>query len=141
MAFGRTAPIDDPVLKRRLMNAFIDRLFPGRSRELRPMHEAELAAISVIAMTIEEASAKGRDDGPQDVAEDLSVPCWAGVIPIRTTLGRAIPDPRLAGDPALPPNLAPYAEHARLDDLLIAAARDAERAVECIAPDEQRTSS
>jgi nitroimidazol reductase NimA-like FMN-containing flavoprotein (pyridoxamine 5'-phosphate oxidase superfamily) len=126
MAFGRTELIDDPAAKRSAMNAFIDRLFPGRSRELRPMREPELAAISLIAMTIEDASAKGREEGPQDIEEDLSFPCWAGAIPIRTTVGRIVPDPRLAANLALPTNLALYAEGARLDDVLTMLQRDYE---------------
>jgi len=118
MAFGRTALVDDRTDKRRAMDAFIERLYPGRMHELRPYHDAELDAISVIAMTIEEASAKIRDGGVQDEEADYGFPCWAGVIPIRTTVGAAVPDDRLLVDPARPVSLGAYAEGARLEDAL-----------------------
>jgi hypothetical protein len=118
MAFGRAALIDDPEAKRSAMHAFIDRLFPGRSSVLRPIRQQELDAVSLIAMTIDEASAKFRADGVLDREEDLSFPCWAGVIPIRATLGRIVPDPRLAADLAMPANLAVYADGAPLDEVL-----------------------
>jgi uncharacterized protein len=118
MAFGRTSLIDDAEAKRTAMHAFIDRLFPGRSDMLRPIRQPELDAISLIAMTIDEASAKFRADAVLDKEEDLAFPCWAGVIPIRTTVGRIAADPRLVVNAAIPPNLAVYAEGARLDDIL-----------------------
>jgi nitroimidazol reductase NimA-like FMN-containing flavoprotein (pyridoxamine 5'-phosphate oxidase superfamily) len=118
MAFGRTAPVTDRADKRRAMDAFIDRLFPGRARELRPPHDAELDAIGVIAMEIAEASAKIRDGGVQDEPADYSFPCWAGVVPIRTVVGTAVPDERLLVDPARPRSLADYAEGAPLDAVL-----------------------
>jgi nitroimidazol reductase NimA-like FMN-containing flavoprotein (pyridoxamine 5'-phosphate oxidase superfamily) len=123
MAFGRTSLIDDPEAKRSAMHAFIDRLFPGRWGVLRPIRQSELDAVSLIAMTIDEASAKFRADGVLDREEDLAFPCWAGVIPIRTTIGRIVPDARLAVDAAIPENLAIYAEGAPLDDVLVALAR------------------
>ncbi len=123
MAFGRTAAIADAEAKRRAMNGFIDRLFPGRSRQLRPIRQQELDAIALIAMTIEEATAKRRSDGPLDTGDDLAFPCWAGVIPIHLAIGKIAPDPRLVVPPAPPPNLALYAEHARLDDVLAALAQ------------------
>jgi uncharacterized protein len=118
MAFGRTTPVAGRDDKRRAMDAFIARLYPGRTQELRPYHDAELDAISVIAMTIEEASAKIRDGGVVDDEEDYAFPCWAGVVPIRTVIGAVVPDDRLAVDPAPPASLAAYAEGARLDDAL-----------------------
>jgi hypothetical protein len=85
---------------------------------LRPIRPPELDAISLIAMTIDEASAKFRADAVLDREEDLAFPCWAGVIPLRTIVGQIAADPRLVVDAAIPPNLAVYAEGARLDDVL-----------------------
>jgi hypothetical protein len=119
MAFGRTAVIEDVGEKRRAMERFIDRLFPGRSCALRPMRDRELATTSLIAMTIDEASAKIRDGGViEKEEEDYAFPVWAGVIPVGMTMGKAIPDSRLVVDPATPDSLATFAENARLDDVL-----------------------
>ncbi|HEX9464541.1 MAG TPA: pyridoxamine 5'-phosphate oxidase family protein [Alphaproteobacteria bacterium] len=118
MAFGRTEAVTDREAKRHAMHAFIDRLYPGRPRELRPLHAAELNAITVIAMPIDEAAAKIRDGGVIEKEEDFGFPAWAGVIPLRTVIGAPIADARLAVDPAPPATLAAFTAGARLDDVL-----------------------
>jgi hypothetical protein len=123
MAFGRTEPIEGREAKREAMNAFIARVFPDRPRDLRAMHDAEIDAIGVIGMEIAEASAKIRTGGVEDEAEDYALPCWAGVVPIRTVVGKVQPDTRLLVDPARPPSLALYEENAALDEVLLRAAR------------------
>jgi nitroimidazol reductase NimA-like FMN-containing flavoprotein (pyridoxamine 5'-phosphate oxidase superfamily) len=129
MAFGRTALVADAAEKRRAAAALSERLAPGRTREIRPAHERELDAISVIAMTIEEASAKVRDAGVLDQDADLDASCWAGVVSIATTVGPVVPDPRLPAGIAVPSGLAAYTRGARLDDVLSAlAARQREGA-------------
>jgi uncharacterized protein len=128
MAFGRTAVIEDVGEKRRALEHFIGRLFPGRSRALRPMRDRELAATSLIAMTIEEASAKIRDGGVvEKEEEDYAFPVWAGVIPVGVTMGKPVPDSRLVVDPAAPDSLATFVENARLDDVLSHHANYADR--------------
>jgi len=124
MAFGRTALVESREAKRHAMDAFVNRLYPGRAQVLRPYHDAELDAIGVIAMTIEDASAKIRGGGVEDDAEDYAFPVWAGVVPIRTVVGAVEPDDRLVVDPARPKDLARYVENARLDDVLLANAKD-----------------
>jgi nitroimidazol reductase NimA-like FMN-containing flavoprotein (pyridoxamine 5'-phosphate oxidase superfamily) len=118
MAFGRTAPIEEREAKRRAMHAFIDRLYPGRTRELRPIHDVELDMIAVISMEIEEASAKIRDGGVNEKEEDLQAPGWAGVIPVRTSIGAKQTDARIDSRVPFPPSVAGYAESARLDEVL-----------------------
>jgi len=125
MAFGRTVLVADREAKRQAMDAFVNRLYPGRAAALRPYHDAELDAIGVIAMTIEDASAKIRDGGVVDDEEDYAFPVWAGVVPIRTVVGAVEPDGRLVVDPARPKDLAHYAENARLDDVLARNAAEA----------------
>jgi nitroimidazol reductase NimA-like FMN-containing flavoprotein (pyridoxamine 5'-phosphate oxidase superfamily) len=126
VVFGRTAAVADRDGKRRAMDAFLDRLYPGRRQELRPTENAELDAIEVVSIPIEEASAKIRDGGVLDKEEDLGVPCWAGVIPVRATLGASRPDSGILTDPALPAPLAGYRAGASLDEVLLAmASRDA----------------
>jgi uncharacterized protein len=91
----------------------------GRSRELRPIRDRELAAISIIAMTIEEASAKIAEGGViEKEEEDYTFPVWAGVIKVAMTVGQTIPDSRLVVAPSPPASLAAFSEHARLDEVL-----------------------
>jgi uncharacterized protein len=89
MAFGRARLIEDLEAKRAAMDAFIERLYPGRGPLLRPATGAELLQIALAEMTIEEASAKVREGGPADYAPDEGWPAWAGVVPLETRLGAA----------------------------------------------------
>lgn len=123
MAFGRARLVEDLEAKRAGMAAFIERLFPGRWADLRPVSEAELKQIAVVEMTIEEASVKARDGGVKDLPSDAGWDVWSGVLPVETRLGppRLEPDQGRGGAPT--PDLALYADGARLDAALGAAAR------------------
>lgn len=115
MAFGRARAVDGRAEKRAAMDAFIDRLYAGRPVKLRPTTDTEIDRITLVEMEIEEASAKARDDGAADLAEDAGWTAWSGVFPVETRIGppRAAPD---AGP--ITPDLAPYAEGRRLEDAL-----------------------
>jgi nitroimidazol reductase NimA-like FMN-containing flavoprotein (pyridoxamine 5'-phosphate oxidase superfamily) len=107
MAFGRARLIEDPQAKALAMDAFVERLYPGRTAGLRPTTANELAQIALAEMTIEEASAKTREGGVTAYAPDEGWPAWAGVIPLETRLGAPRPD---ADSPFSPPRVALVAE-------------------------------
>ena len=125
MAFGRASRIDDPTEKQTAVEAYVERIYPGRNAELRAVDAQELKATTVMGMTIEEASAKVRTGPPVDDEPDYGLPVWAGVIPIRQVLGTPMPDPRLAPGTPWPGHLAPYAEGEGLDTVLSATAKAA----------------
>jgi uncharacterized protein len=122
MAFGRARLVTDPAARRAAMEDFLDRLYAGRRVQLRPMTDAEVAAIAMVEMEIEEASAKSRNDGVNDLPADAGWSAWSGVFPVETRIGAARPDPVIAppGHPSA--DLAPFAEGARLDEALTQAA-------------------
>jgi nitroimidazol reductase NimA-like FMN-containing flavoprotein (pyridoxamine 5'-phosphate oxidase superfamily) len=122
MAFGRAGKIEDLAEKEAAVNAYVERVFPGRNRELRPIDKQELKATTVMGMTIEEASAKVRTGPPVDDEPDYALPVWAGVIPIRQVFGKAVADERLAPSTAWPAHLAPFADNSRLDEVFSASA-------------------
>ncbi len=122
MAFGRTQPVEGRPAKRRAMNAFIERLYPTRTAELRPVRDVELDMIAVISMQIEDASAKIRGGGVNEKEEDLEAPGWAGVIPVHSVLGAQQTDARIDPGTAPPRSVAAYAQSARLDEALRASA-------------------
>ncbi len=122
MAFGRASRIDDPEEKEAAVNAYVERVYPGRNRELRPVDAQELKGTTVLGMTIEEASAKVRTGPPVDDEPDYALPVWAGVIPIQQTFGTAVPDPRLAAGTPWPKHLQPFARDSRLDEVFSASA-------------------
>jgi len=96
VVFGRAEAITDAEQKRAAIEAFSERLIPGRWQEVRPPTEKELKAINVLSLPLDEASAKLRTGGPKDDEEDYSREGWAGVIPIATVAGEPLPDQRLA---------------------------------------------
>jgi nitroimidazol reductase NimA-like FMN-containing flavoprotein (pyridoxamine 5'-phosphate oxidase superfamily) len=122
MAFGRASRIDDPKEKEAAVNAYVERVYPGRNRELRAVDAQELKGTTVLGMTIEEASAKVRTGAPVDDEPDYALPVWAGVIPIQQTFGAALPDPRLAQGTPWPKHLQPFAKDSRLDEVFSATA-------------------
>ena len=63
---------------------------------MRPPSVKELAATAVLAIPIEEASAKVRTGGPIDDEEDYALEVWAGVIPLASSPG----EPRARRAPA-----------------------------------------
>ncbi len=123
MAFGQAGRVEDPVEKETALNAYVERLYPGRNAELRPIEPQELKATTLLGMTIEEASAKVRSGPPVDDEPDYALPVWAGVVPLREIIGTPIPDPRLAPGTPLPQHLLPYGEGAVLDEVMTRAAK------------------
>ncbi|MEZ5585144.1 MAG: pyridoxamine 5'-phosphate oxidase family protein [Candidatus Competibacteraceae bacterium] len=94
MIFGQPQIIKDHEHKRHKLNNLIDKLFFGRSQELRPMTDSEIKRTAVLSLPIAEASAKIRQQGPLDDDADYALPIWAGIIPIRMQVMNAEPDPR-----------------------------------------------
>jgi nitroimidazol reductase NimA-like FMN-containing flavoprotein (pyridoxamine 5'-phosphate oxidase superfamily) len=103
--FGQPYKVADPAEKLAKMERFVERLYPGRWKSLRPVTRQELKATTVIGMEIREGSAKVRSGGPVDDAPDYKLPIWAGVIPIRQVLGKPVDDGRLARGTGKPPRV------------------------------------
>ena len=108
MLFGRAAMITDRAEKSRALEAFVERVAPGRWSTLRPMTAQELKATMVVGMTIDEAAAKVRTGPPVDDEPDYAMAIWAGVVPLRITAGTPIADARLIAGTPVPSNLARY---------------------------------
>ena len=106
MLFGRPYKVEAPEDKLARMQAFVERLYPGRWKELRPVTKQELKATTVLGMHIEEASAKLRSGPPVDDEPDYALPIWGGVIPVRQVLGEPLDDGRLAPGAGGPPRVA-----------------------------------
>jgi uncharacterized protein len=100
--FGNARKVTDPDEIRSALEAIVEHVVPGRSRHARPPSDAELAATSVVALPIDEGSAKIRSGPPIDAAGDLAHPAWAGVIPLRLVPGAAEPAAELVELPTPP---------------------------------------
>ncbi|MGW0845722.1 pyridoxamine 5'-phosphate oxidase family protein [Streptomyces sp. NPDC002787] len=99
---GIAHQVTDPEERRIALDALVDHAVPGRSRDSRPANPKEFAATAVIRLDLTEVSAKARTGGVNDEPEDLALPHWAGVVPLRKGYDTPIPDPVLAPGTDLP---------------------------------------
>jgi nitroimidazol reductase NimA-like FMN-containing flavoprotein (pyridoxamine 5'-phosphate oxidase superfamily) len=100
MALGRTRGVRDLEEKEAALRALVEHIVPGRSDEVRGGDRRELSATAVLALPLDEVSAKVRTGPPQDDDPDYDLPIWAGVLPLALTPGDPVPDPVL--DPSIP---------------------------------------
>jgi nitroimidazol reductase NimA-like FMN-containing flavoprotein (pyridoxamine 5'-phosphate oxidase superfamily) len=98
IVLGAATPVEGPEERLHALRAFTERLVPNRWEEVRPPSAKELKAVRVLAMRLDEVSAKVRSGPPLDDAEDYSLPVWAGCIPLGTSAGAPVPDPWLSPD-------------------------------------------
>jgi nitroimidazol reductase NimA-like FMN-containing flavoprotein (pyridoxamine 5'-phosphate oxidase superfamily) len=116
MAFGHAKLVSDQEEKERALVMMVDRLFPGRTAQLRQSTKQEIKATAVITMEIERASAKIRTKGVGDDEEDYALPIYAERVPVTMVLGAPEPCKRLLADVTRPDNLAGYREGRKLED-------------------------
>jgi uncharacterized protein len=109
VALGKATPVDAPEEKVAALQAYSEKILPGRWNDARQPNEKELKATSVLRLPLTEASAKVRVGPPEDDAPDYALPVWAGVIPLRIVADAPIRDERC--DPAIP--VPSYAAHYR----------------------------
>jgi nitroimidazol reductase NimA-like FMN-containing flavoprotein (pyridoxamine 5'-phosphate oxidase superfamily) len=95
VVLGEARPVEGPEERLRALEAFTERLVPGRWDEVRPPSRQELKGTRVLALELSEASAKVRTGPPVDDDEDYAMDVWAGVIPLALRHGPPTPDPRL----------------------------------------------
>ncbi len=109
VALGNATPIDDPPEKLSALQAFTEKLLPGRWNDARQPNEKELKATSILKLPLTEVSAKVRTGDVEDDADDYTLPVWAGVIPFRLVADPPIRDAHC--DASLP--TPGYAAHFR----------------------------
>ena len=102
--YGQFAAVDKPKDKEMAMAAFLDHVSPGRRAQVRPPSPAELAGTRILRLALHEAAAKIRNWGVEDSAEDMTIPVWAGVIPLSQRAGQPVAEAGCADfpPPALP---------------------------------------
>ncbi|HQT80262.1 MAG TPA: pyridoxamine 5'-phosphate oxidase family protein [Rhodopila sp.] len=126
MAYGTARLVAGEAEKRRAMDGFVDRFFPGRSATLRPPSVQEIKATSFVVMEIEQASAKIRDVHVSDDEEDYALPIWTALFPVRQVLGEPEECPRQYPGLEVPEGLRGYTAGRTLDDVLLEAYRKQE---------------
>ena len=95
MIFGVARLVTDPAERTLALQVITEHLVPGQWSYARPPSKKELAATSVLALPLAEASVKIRSGGPSDEPEDYALDIWAGVVPVTTRFGAPEPDAAL----------------------------------------------
>lgn len=103
--FGHATMVEDRAAKLAALLAFSEHVIPGRWNDVREPTDQELKATTVLALPLEEVSAKVRTGPPIDDEEDYSMNVWAGVLPLKVVAGAPENDPRLPED-IQPPSYA-----------------------------------
>jgi nitroimidazol reductase NimA-like FMN-containing flavoprotein (pyridoxamine 5'-phosphate oxidase superfamily) len=112
VVLGRARMVEGVEEREAALEVFTERLVPGRWGEVRPPSGQELKGTRVLALSLDEASAKVRTGGPVDDKEDYASDAWAGTVPLRLAPGAIEPDPLLRGDVPLSPSVAAWVEGA-----------------------------
>jgi uncharacterized protein len=108
VVFGRARVVESEEEKLSALRAFTEHVAPARWDEVREPNRQELNATLVLALRLDEASAKIRTGPPVDDEEDYALPVWAGVLPLTLSAGEAVPDPRLPAGTPLSPSLGDF---------------------------------
>jgi uncharacterized protein len=109
VVLGEARAVTDSEEKLRALEAFSEQVMPGRWEQARKPSRKELKATSVLALSLDEASAKVSSGGPDDgESEDAALDVWAGHVPIRLVAGEPVPCPHLRSGIALPADIAGY---------------------------------
>src|SRR5205085_8143043 len=88
---GRARDVTDPAEKMVAFEALVEHVCRGRWADARQLSSKELATTRVLALALDEASAKVREGGPADGEADRDLPVWAGELPLRVRPLPAVP--------------------------------------------------
>lgn len=94
VVLGEARAVREHEEKLAALEALVEHVMPGRSADARGPNPRELKATEVVALRLDEASAKARTGPPVDAREDYALPVWAGEIPLRLAAGDPLPDDR-----------------------------------------------
>lgn len=109
VAFGQFEKVPDDH-KLASLEAFTQRIAPGRWAEIRGPNKQEFKATMVLRMPLTEAAVKIRSGPPKDDPEDMEIPAWTGVIPFRQGFDAPLPDPQMKAGITLPGYLKAFAK-------------------------------
>ena len=104
---GTARKVTDPDEKLEGLRRLTEHATPGQWSYARQPNRKELAATTLLALSLEEASVKIRTGAPDDGdGPDADLGLWAGTLPLTATWGAPEPDPLLPPDIAVPAHIA-----------------------------------
>jgi nitroimidazol reductase NimA-like FMN-containing flavoprotein (pyridoxamine 5'-phosphate oxidase superfamily) len=89
---GQAVEVRSREEKRTALAAVVEHVVPGRTAATRPPSDREVDGTLVLALPLDEASAKIRSGPPVDEEADYSLAVWAGEIPVRLQAAEPVPD-------------------------------------------------
>jgi nitroimidazol reductase NimA-like FMN-containing flavoprotein (pyridoxamine 5'-phosphate oxidase superfamily) len=110
VVFGRAREVVDPDELHAAAKAITGHVLPGRELDAAEPDDDDWRQTLIVAMPIEEASAKVRMGPPKDDEQDLALDVWAGTLPLRVVVGAPAASPDLAPGIAEPAYLPPPGE-------------------------------
>jgi uncharacterized protein len=99
---GKASPVESDEEKIAALHAISESILRGRWDDVRKPTAQELKATAVLALPIDEVSAKIRTGPPLDDEEDYSLPVWAGVLPMAMKAGEPMADSRIVSGVKVP---------------------------------------
>jgi nitroimidazol reductase NimA-like FMN-containing flavoprotein (pyridoxamine 5'-phosphate oxidase superfamily) len=93
VVLGRAREVTDRNEKLRAMHSVVEHVVPGRWNDARQPNDGEIKGTTILALPLDEASAKTRSGPPTDDEADLLLPVWAGVIPLQVNPSAPVPAP------------------------------------------------
>ncbi len=102
---GVATAIDDPADKMAALKVINDHIAPIWDTARAPS-ESDFKKTLVLAVPLDEVSAKVRGEDPIDEDIDMDGPHWAGVVPLTSTWGEAVSAADLRGTPEVPAAVA-----------------------------------
>jgi nitroimidazol reductase NimA-like FMN-containing flavoprotein (pyridoxamine 5'-phosphate oxidase superfamily) len=99
VVLGAAREVTDRDEKLRAMECVVEHLVPGRWNDARQPSDGEIKGTTILALPLDEASAKIRSGPPTDDDADLELAVWAGVIPLRLEPSDPIPAAGVDGSP------------------------------------------
>ena len=111
VAFGEARVLTDKADIKAAFKALLDHLIPGRWDDTKQPDDKEIAATTVLAMKIDEASVKIRSGPPKDAEKDMQQPYGAGVVPLSISAGEPTVDPAYDGDADAPDYAKTYSRN------------------------------
>ncbi|MGX0891172.1 nitroimidazol reductase NimA-like FMN-containing flavoprotein (pyridoxamine 5'-phosphate oxidase superfamily) [Pseudomonas sp. ADAK2 TE3594] len=88
--YGQFESVQSSAEKLEALDSFMDKIADGRREEARRGNSKEIAATNILRISLVEVAVKVSDSGPSDKDDDLALPVWTGILPLRQTHGSPV---------------------------------------------------
>lgn len=90
--FSHGEVVEAEELKYEAFKMLTEKMVPGSWDYLKPMNKKEMAKTTAVRFSLAEASAKVRHGMPGHEEDEMDLPIWTGIIPIKPLRQQPVPD-------------------------------------------------